>query len=564
MGVPTEPAVTGAAIPLELSGSLQSQDLVRHPNLREYRHIQQRNTLRLRLDADLDERTLERLTSGVMQRASGTLQYRGVYDGIYDYTPTFRERDLRGRKPSRLAVRDLDDLPRRALDAIKFENDLREAYLDATMRAAPIRLRVGKQQIVWGEADFVRMLDRANPLDLSWHGAQEVPPPAFGWDDLRIPLWFVRTWWSIGDIGPLIDVGAEGYWNVGDWRPVKVSFLPRPWGVRLLDPLTNGEDGALHAFGEMQRLAHRTRLFNQGSYRRNPLENSQFGIKGSAALRNGLRFGVYYFHQRWAGDDGTPFAPVRGVRDDPIGRTVTQNLIGRRTLPVEYVTPYIHTIGLSANYFDAGRTRTTYRLETVIDFGLPLFDRDRQTTLSPLLPGIAERNYWKGMIAFDRPLSLTWRGNEFNAFLTGQWLLHHLLGGTATLTGPFDLPTVGRRPRPFCGSSPGVPCTDPHGNGSFRDDVHVWESLITLAAVTFLRGGRVVPVIGVVLDPVNSYSMNLFWSVDVVCSSSFSVNVTQRFFASAQDDVQKGPFDPWQLGTERGRSETGLRLTYAF
>jgi len=48
------------------------------------------------------------------------------------------------------------------------------------MREA-LRLRVGKQQLVWGEADLFRMLDRANPLDTSWHFVEEVPPPSFGW-----------------------------------------------------------------------------------------------------------------------------------------------------------------------------------------------------------------------------------------------------------------------------------------------------------------------------------------------------------------------------------------------
>jgi hypothetical protein len=555
-------ASAAVSLPLDVAASLQSQTLVRHPNAREYHLIQQRNALHLRLrSGTAAEQILERLTLAALRRPHLTLLYRAVYDSVYDSTPTFRERDLRGRKPSRLAARDLDDLPQRALNAIKFETELREAYVDAAVRGLPITLRAGKQQIVWGEADFFRMLDRANPLDLSWHGAQEIPPPAFGWDELRIPLWFVRAWLTLGAIGPLTDVGAEGYWNVGDWRPANVAFLPRPWGVRLLDPLTNGEDGALHAFGELQRLARHTRLFKQGSYRRNPVENGQFGLKATAALRRGLRFGLYYFYQRWAGDDGTPFAPIRGVRDDPVGRTTTQDLIARRTLPVEYVAPYIHTAGVSGNYFDSRWSRATYRLETVLDFGLPLFDRSRRTTLSPLLPGVATRDYWKAMIGFDRALSVSWLNGGQAVFVSGQWFVHHLLGGTGSLVGPLDLPTTGRRPRAFCGSLDG-PCTDPAGNGSFRDDVHEWESLITLAAATFLRDGAVVPVAGLVLDPVNSYGMNLFWSLDFVRSPALTINLTQRFFVSAQDDVQKGPFDPWQIGTQRGRSELGIRLTY--
>jgi len=139
-----------------------------------------------------------------------------------------------------------------------------------------------------------------------------------------------------------------------------------------------------------------------------------------------------------------------------------------------------------------------------------------------------------------------------------------MLHRTDSLTGPLDLPTAGARSRPYCGSPPDRPCTDPRGNGSFRDDVHGWESLVTLAAFTTYRHGTVTPVAAFVLDPVNSWSMHLCWSVELVLGAGLSVDVTQRYFATMQPDVQKGPFTPWLFGTNRGRSETGLRLTYRF
>jgi hypothetical protein len=408
------------------------------------------------------------------------------------------------------------------------------------------------------------MLDRANPMDLSWHGSQELPPPAFGWDDLRIPLWMLRLWWTICDAGPLTDLTLEAYWNLGDWRPLRVAFLPRPWGARLLHPLYNREDGAFHTpFTGIRRLANGSSLFRQGSYSRNPGDNSQLGLQLSAA-HGGMRFGLYYFYQRWAGDDGTPFAPIRGIDDDEAGRVLTQQLIGRGTLPAEYITPYVHTFGASANYFDPIWTLATYRVETVVDLDLPLFDRRRATTLAPVLPGVSSRNYWKAMLAIDRALLAPRLTRAAPIFVATQIYLHHLIGALDGLTGPLDLPTAGQRPRPFCGSSPPAPCDDPAGHGSFRDDQHRWEVLGTLAVLTFLRDGTLVPVAGLAIDPVNSYAMNLFWSLDFAWTPAVTVNVTQRFFLSAQDDIQKGPFDPWHIGTQRGRSETGVRLTYAF
>jgi hypothetical protein len=73
-----------------------------------------------------------------------------------------------------------------------------------------------------------------------------------------------------------------------------------------------------------------------------------------------------------------------------------------------------------------------------------------------------------------------------------------------------------------------------------------------------------VPLLGLIYDPVNSNSMYPFWNLDYLVTPNFIVNLTQRYFIPGQSDVQKGVFDPWLLGTQRGRSETALRLTYQF
>ncbi len=550
--------------PLELWGTVQSQNLVRHPDVDEWHFIQQRNTLWLGVRWNvLRDAAARGIELPALTDARVFLAYRGVYDSIYSYAPIFRERDLRGRKPGRAAERDLRDLSVRTRQALAFEDRIREASLDVTARAWPLRVRIGRQQVVWGEADLFRMLDRANPLDTSWHFGEEIPPPAFGWDDLRIPFWMVRVWLGLGSLGPASDIRTEAYWNLGDWRPIKVAFLPRPWGIRLLNPLTNREDGAFFApFAGIHRLDH-SRLFEQGDYSRTPWENSQVGWQLSARFAGDLRAALYYFHQRWADDDGTPAAVIQGLPDTPSGRDRTQDLLLRGTLPVRYVAPYIHTLGLSASAY-VPPVQTTLRLETVYDFGLPIFDRERQTTFAPLLPGVSHRDYWKGMLAFDRPLALGWVNSAGAVFISGQWFVHHLIHDKDSFTGPLDLPTAGARSRPFCGSAPDRPCTDPRGNGSFRDDIHAWESLVTLAAFTTYRRGTVTPVAAFILDPVNSWSMHLCWSVELLLRSGVSVDLTQRYFVTTQTDVQKGPFDPWLVGTMRGRSETGLRLTYRF
>jgi len=553
--------------PLELSGNLQSQNIIRNPDIDEYHFVQQRNTFRARVDWNWVEKGkwIDRIDLPFIESSKFFLLYRGVYDSIYDYTPTFRERDFRGRKPGRAAQRDLNDLSKGARDALKFENSLREAYADIKLADIPVSFRLGKQQIIWGEADDFRMLDRANPLDTSWHYIMEVPPPSFGWDDLRIPLWMVKGLWDIGNVGNVSNTFLEVYWNPGDWRPVKVGYLPRPWGLRIPNPLYNKEDGAFFApFTGIKRLMKGTALFKQGDYDRNPVDNSQVGVRLSGVFPNGLQMGLHYFYQRWAGDDGSPFTPVRGITDDDDGNIRTQRLISRGTLPVEYITPYIHTVGLSANYFEGDYTSAIFRLETVYDFGIYMLDRDKTTTFAPLLPGTTRKDMWKGMLAFDRPTWIRWLNKKTTFFITGQWFVHHIMHNEDTLATALDLPTAGARSRPFCGSDKFTPCFDPNGNGNFRDDVRSWESLITFAIFTFYKGGSVVPLLGFIYDPVNSNSLYPFWNVDWVITPNVIMNLSQRYFIPGQSDVQKGVFDPWLLGTQRGRSETAIRLTYQF
>ena len=166
------------------------------------------------------------------------LLYRGVYDSVYDYTPSLqRQAAFQGEKVDK-RFDNLNDYSKGARDALKFENQLREAYVDIKFRGN-FSLRAGKQQIIWGESDGFRLLDRANALDLSWHFFYELPPPAFGLDDLRIPFWMIKGLYDFGSVGSWSNVFAEAYWNPGDWRPSKLTFLPNPWGVRIGDPLTN-------------------------------------------------------------------------------------------------------------------------------------------------------------------------------------------------------------------------------------------------------------------------------------------------------------------------------------
>jgi hypothetical protein len=581
--------------PLQISGNLQTQNLVRSPDQSTYSFIQNRNTAHIRLDYDWLQggKFYNKYNIPFVESSHLFILWRGVYDSIYDTTPGFIEKeDIHGRAydgmtyfqyahtVKHLTYNDLNinGLGNKAKKTLKFDNSLREAYVDVKFRQLPLTVRAGRQQIVWGETDNFRMLDRVNPLDLTWHFVWEVPAPAFGWDELRRPLWMLKFLYDLGDVWKFSQSFLEWYWNPGDWYPAKQAFLPRPWGLRFLNPLTNPVDGVFNGgvcatVGACNRLMNNTVLFNRGEYSRNPMDNSQVGVRYHGIAPFGMEFTLNYFYQRWAGDDGTNYAPIEGLPLNKKNENLAFNvLIPQKIFPAKFIAPYVHTVGASANYSDETFTQAVFRGETIYDVGIPFFDVARQTVIDvPDFPGVTKKNMWKGMIGFDRPTWIRTLNKKSTVFLTGQFFWHYLVnnpgcraqdvarmtpgqreaaGITSCLVGGLDLPSTVR-----LGNS-----TSP----AFRDKIRDWETIFTLAGFTFYRGGSIVPVVGMAVDPVNQWDVLPFWTVDYVVRDDFVVNLAQRYFVAPKGHHNPN-FETWGLsGLNAGRSETSLRLTYQF
>src|SRR5579871_1660272 len=382
IGSPGMAGATQRFGPLQLSGNFQSQNLVRHPDAGTYEFIQNRNTAHIRLDYDWLQggKFYGKYDIPYIESSHLFLLYRGVYDSIYDAKPGFvQKEDIHGRAYAGLDYFDyatrvgfnnrtgFKPLTRQQLNldslnaaSLRFENRLREAYADIKFRGMPLTVRAGRQQVVWGETDNFRLLDRVNPLDLTWHFQQEIPAPGFGWDEIRRPLWMIKFLYDLGDVWELSQSFLEWYWNPGDWYPAKQAFLPRPWGLPFYDPLTNPIDGAFiggicsgspftitsgpnRGLGYCTRLMNNTRLFVNGGWKRDPMDNSQVGVRYHGITPFGLEFTLNYFYQRFAGDDGTNYAPLRGLPSTPENRVLKGELIRKGIFPAEYFAPYVHT-----------------------------------------------------------------------------------------------------------------------------------------------------------------------------------------------------------------------------
>jgi uncharacterized protein DUF1302 len=555
------PNRAGATIkygPFQLSGSLQSQNLIRHPDVDSYNITQQRNTARLQLEYKWLEngKFIDKYDIPFIARSSLYVLYRGVYDSFYDFTPGYIEKS----------------------DVLKFDNQLREAYVDLKMRDIPLSVRAGRQQIVWGETDNFRMLDRVNPLDLTWHFFFEFPAPAFGWDQIRRPMWMLKFLYDLGDIGGLSQNYLEWYWNPGDWYPAKQAFMPQPLGLRFLDPLTNPVDGAfiggvcaIAPGGKCKELMNGTKLFKQGDYDKNVYDNNQVGVRYHAMTPQGVEFTLNYFYQRWSGDDGTNYAPLRGLEDNTQNRALASQLLQQGIFPAEFIAPYVHTPGMSANYSDEQFTQTVYRMEMIYDIGIPMFDVAKQTVIdSPVLPGVTKKDMWKGMIAFDRPTWIRAVNKKTTVFLTGQFFWHYVVDNPDC--EPQTVARAGANFKRKTGScligGLDLPSTVRVGNTketeAYRDKIRDWESIFTLAAFTFYRGGSIIPLVGMAVDWVNQWNMLPFWMVDYVVRDDFVINLSQRYIVTPRGHSTP-IFSTWGLGSlNSGRSETNIRLTYQF
>jgi hypothetical protein len=446
-------------------------------------------------------------------------------------------------------------------------------------------VRAGRQQIVWGETDNFRMLDRANPLDLTWHFQQEIPTPAFSWDETRRPLWMIKFLYELSNVGPLTQSFLEWYWNPGDWYPAKQAFLPRPWGLRILNPLTNPIDGAFiggvcdksrvkrsaangSLVGVCTTLLNNTRLFEQGDYARNPMDNSQVGVRYHGIAPFGLEFTLNYFYQRWSGDDGTNYAQLRGLSAATTPQKRVDSLEKAGIFPAEFIAPYVHTIGASANYSDEAYSQAVLRFETVYDFGIPFYDvaKSKKTVVDGLLPGVTKKNMWKGMIAFDRPTWIRPLNKKSTWFLTAQFFWHYLIdnpGCEAQNVANAPAGSALANTKSCLAGGLDLPSTQRLRNVAFRDKIRDWETLATFAAFSFYRGGSVVPALGIAVDTTNQFNMIPFWTVDYLVTSSVAVNLAQRYYVNPRGKDQL--YESWGVaGLNTGRSETSLRLTYQF
>ena len=150
--------------------------------------VQQRNLLELEVAQRLDGLLPTR--PAWLGDLAYRLRFKGVYEGLYDYGPEEYSEQVEVDPPSPFDPAE-SAVSRTVLRAritrriLGHQDEIWNAYIQGS--AGPLFLRVGRQDLSWGETDGFRLLDMIEPLDNRFG-----LPLVEDLDDRRIPLWMAR------------------------------------------------------------------------------------------------------------------------------------------------------------------------------------------------------------------------------------------------------------------------------------------------------------------------------------------------------------------------------------
>ena len=196
------------------------------PDTRTGQLIQHRNLLDVELFHDVGKWLGPQFT--LLDQLDYRLRVKYFYDGVYDYGPH------QYRNPtSALDATSVPPLSRILYDGLRNarhhdtqHDPLWNAYIDAGR--GRFKVRIGRQDLSWGESDGFRLLDMIEPLDNRFGF-----PLVEDLDDRRIPLWMVRPSISLGRVGPVSNLTLDGYWVPGtiDNQIAPVANFGNPFAV---------------------------------------------------------------------------------------------------------------------------------------------------------------------------------------------------------------------------------------------------------------------------------------------------------------------------------------------
>ncbi len=207
--------------------------------------VQHRNFVTLEWRHNINRATREMPTVGPLFQFMGLdgfdyfLNLREAYDGVYNYGPRGIKNQLKGAGGTNFWDKYYGrQTPKYPSEFVRVNNlayvtninfaekqvnqiSLFEWYFNITK--GPLFVRIGRQNLSWGETDGFRLLDQINPLD-NFFGGFLVPL-----DERRVPLSMLRAQWSFGSVGPITDLTLEGFVSPDRRTSAYYGLTPSFW-----------------------------------------------------------------------------------------------------------------------------------------------------------------------------------------------------------------------------------------------------------------------------------------------------------------------------------------------
>lgn len=395
--------------------------------------------------------------------------YRPWYDAFGSLKDQGRERpNTDAVEYSHSQSNDTGLVPQHSLQNDYFKDDLREYYGQLNF-TDNLSARIGKQQVIWSEADALSGTEVTNPVNATWHGVYGAESA----EDTRTNLRMVKLNYILPDFLKTANNELEGFWIPGDFEgdAIKLNSDPRnpyvvpaafgggcvscgtgpdgifPVNVNQSGQVTNASEvpnfdpkamifipiGPVvkgHASGEFYDF----RAVNLSRKPSNSIENSEFGARYSSLLPigNGLQTSLIFLYEyRNARSEACATCPAT-VTGFPGAVTLAP---GTYLLPglfihgkpragvlkggtVETVshTDYVRNkfFGVTGTYYDKDLTDIVYRYDVLyqpdINVGVPgtLDARGQEWT-----------EFTRWILAADRPTYIPWISKQ-HTFLTAQ------------------------------------------------------------------------------------------------------------------------------------------------
>ncbi|HKM98927.1 MAG TPA: hypothetical protein VJX23_00320 [Candidatus Binataceae bacterium] len=336
-----------------------------------------------------------------------------------------------------------------------FRDDLHEYYAQLNF-TDNFSSRVGKQEVIWSEADALSGTEITNSVDSTYHGFI----PFESAEDLRKNLRMVKFNYILPDFMKTANNEAEAFIIPGDWEGngvvANTNDSRSPWAVAaatgapaaspftpaamaLANNLVNQNGQPVQARSFLQQDGKE--MINLGGFfanknvietSRNPsnsLQNSEFGVRLSSLLPvgNGLQASFIYLYEdrnqatglcTSCAGHGTPLFVGQYFYGAPGSRSL-HNTVPRAGVPVVGTLDILlvnrfrrsNYFGLTGTYYDKEFTDIVYRYDT-------LYTNNQGINVGSAAEWASDARF---IVAGDRPTYIPWISKQ-HTFLTAQYV----------------------------------------------------------------------------------------------------------------------------------------------